>query len=65
MTEEETKGLVGLGGKLIAGLPAQFLALIVVNLVFMGAFIWYVDARSRHSVDVIQQLLSSCLQQSR
>jgi hypothetical protein len=28
----------------------------------MGAFVWYVDSRARHTVDIIQTLLNSCLQ---
>ena len=69
MTDDQAKGIIGavesVSNKVLAGLPAQFLALVLINVVFMGAFVWYVDARSRHSVDIIQQLLSSCLQQSR
>ena len=61
MTEEESKGLVGLGGKLIAGLPAQFLALVVINVLFLGGLFWFIDARANHTAEVLNQLLSACL----
>jgi hypothetical protein len=60
MTEEETKGLVGLGSKLIGGLPAQFLALLVINLVVVGGLFWHLgnqlDARER----VLIKLVETC-----
>jgi hypothetical protein len=56
---------IKLGQSVTHGLGPQFLALVLVNIVFMGAFVWYVDARARHSVVIIERLLASCLQQSR
>jgi hypothetical protein len=52
---------VRLGSQVIHGLSPQFLALIVINALFIGVLFWFVDARARHSVAVIQQLLTSCL----
>jgi hypothetical protein len=46
----------------IAALSPQFLALIIINMMFLGVFVWHVDARADHTVDVIQQLLNSCLE---
>jgi hypothetical protein len=52
---------VRLGSQVIHGLSPQFLALIIINALFIGVLFWFVDARARHSVAVIQQLLTSCL----
>ena len=50
-----------LGGQVITHLLPQFLALVIVNALFLCAFVWFVDRRAQHSVEVIQQLLRSCL----
>jgi hypothetical protein len=52
---------IKLGGQAAHTLGPQFLALIIVNAMFLAALFWFVDARARHSVDVIQQLLQACL----
>lgn len=59
------KAGIKLGSQVVHSLAPQFLALVLVNILFLGAFVWYVDARARHSVEVIQQLLASCLQDAR
>lgn len=60
MTTEETQGLVGLGSKLISGLPGQFLALLVINLVVVGGLFWHLgdqlDARER----ILAKLVENC-----
>ena len=48
---------------IIEALSPQFLALLILNGVLFGVFIWYVDARADNTAHVIQQLLDSCLQQ--
>ena len=61
MTDAEAKGLLGLGKSVVAGLPAQFLALVVINVLFLGGLFWFVDARANHTAEVLNQLLSACL----
>jgi hypothetical protein len=60
LTDEEAKGLVGLGSKLVGGLPAQFLALLMINLVVVGGLYWHMgdqlDARER----VLMKLVETC-----
>jgi hypothetical protein len=36
VTEEQANNLLGLGNKLVTSLPAQFLALALINLVIVG-----------------------------
>ena len=64
MTDEETKTVLGLGGRLITALPAQFLTLVVINVLALGFLFWFVDARANHTASVLNQLLQACLQRS-
>jgi len=64
VTDEETKTVLGLGGRLITALPAQFLTLVVINVLALGFLFWFVDARANHTASVLNQLLQACLQRS-
>jgi hypothetical protein len=63
MTDEEAKGIIGLGRQLINGLPAPFLALLAVNVVVVGGLFWHMgnqlDARER----VLLKLVENCSKQ--
>jgi hypothetical protein len=52
---------IKLGGQVAHSLAPQFLALILVNILFLGILFWFVDARARHFAVVFNQLLSACL----
>jgi hypothetical protein len=52
---------IKLGGQVAHSLAPQFLALILVNILFLGILFWFVDARAKHTADVLNQLLSACL----
>ena len=60
MTEEETKSIVGLGGRLITGLPAQFLALIAINLLMVGGLVWHMDSQLAARERVLIRLIETC-----
>lgn len=49
-----------LGGKLIGSLPAQFLALICVNVVFIGGLLWFVRSEDANHAKMIQPVLDMC-----
>jgi hypothetical protein len=51
-----------LGSRVIHALAPQFLALILLNIVFLGLLVWYIDARADHAAAVMKQLLDTCLQ---
>jgi hypothetical protein len=53
--------LSSLSEKVVSALPPQFLALVIVNVLFLGALFWFVDARAKHTADVLNQLLQACL----
>lgn len=50
--------------KLIRALPPSLIVIVLLNLGFLAAFVWHIDARADHSVTVIKQLLDTCLKQS-
>ena len=52
---------IKLGGQAAHTLGPQFLALIIVNGLALGFLFWFVDARARHTADVLNQLLHACL----
>jgi hypothetical protein len=45
----------------ISALTPQFLAVIILNILFIGILFWFVDQRAQHSMAVINQLLHACL----
>ncbi len=53
---------VKLGSQVVHSLAPQFLALLLINAVFLGVLFWFVDARARHTAQLINQLLAGCLQ---
>jgi hypothetical protein len=53
---------VKLGSAVVHSLAPQFLALLLINGVFVGVLFWFVDARARHTATLINQLLAGCLQ---
>jgi len=52
---------VGRGG-LSLKLGPQYLALILVNVLILGALFWFTDARARHTAHLMDQLMASCPQ---
>jgi hypothetical protein len=65
MSPENTNTALGvaqkLGSQVVRSLAPQFLALILVNVAFFAAFIWFANKRAEHTVQIMQQLLDSCL----
>lgn len=60
MTDEETRGLVGLGKQLLMGLPAQFLALMLVNVVLVGGLFWHLDSQLESRERVLMKMVETC-----
>ena len=63
---DEPHGLYGhlarVGSHIIVSLKTEFLALVLINAIFLGLFVWYINARADHANAVMQQLLDACLQ---
>lgn len=53
------------GSQVVGSLAPQFLALLIVNAFFMGAFVWFVSKRAEHTMDIMRELLASCLQKEK
>jgi hypothetical protein len=60
VTEEETKTVLGLGSKLITGLPAQFLALVVINVIVLGGLFWHLDSQLESRERVLMKMVETC-----
>lgn len=56
---------IKLGSHVVSSLAPQFLALVIVNMLFLAALFWFVDARANHTAAVLNQLLQACLQQGK
>jgi len=54
--------IIKLGSSIVNALTPQYLALIIVNVVSLFLLYWFVDARAKYTVDLINKLLAQCLQ---
>lgn len=61
MTEQE-KSLVGLGNKLLGNLPAQFLLLCLINAMFLGSLVWFLDKRDSARERLLTPILAACME---
>jgi len=55
------QAVVKLGNSVVAGLGPQALALLLFNAGILLLLFWFVDARAKHSMAIINQLLAACL----
>lgn len=62
MTDAEAHGVAGVASKLIGSLPAQFLMLLVLNVVFILGLLWFLNARDEARERLLTPILASCLQ---
>jgi len=53
--------IAGLSEKLIHALPPHFLLLAILNAAVLLFLFWFIDARAKHTAEVLNQLLSACL----
>jgi low temperature requirement protein LtrA len=65
-TNGNGNGIIGagvkLGNSIVNALTPQYLALIILNMLSLFLLYWFVDARAKHTVEVINRLLATCLQ---
>jgi hypothetical protein len=60
VTEGEAKGLIGLSSKLLSALPAQFILLLLINVLLVGGFVWHMDKQLDARERVLMKLVESC-----
>lgn len=66
MTEGErgiVAGVTETANRLVAGLPAQFLGLVVLNIVFVAGILWFLNNRDDARERMLTPILAACLQQ--
>jgi hypothetical protein len=51
---------VKLGRQLIAVLPAQFLAMLLLNVLIVGGFVWHMDTQLQARERVLIKLIETC-----
>jgi hypothetical protein len=65
MTETEQHGAIGAaleaGGKVLGTLPGQFLALCLVNVLFVSGLLYFLAHQGEARERVIQTILAACL----
>ena len=54
-------GVIGRTLAVLATLPPAFLALIVLNLLFIAVMGWVLDAHGERRLELIEKVLESCL----
>jgi uncharacterized membrane protein YfcA len=65
MTEQEAHSVVGavaqVGNRLVSALPAQFLLLLLLVLLFLAGFLWFLDRRDEARERMITPVIAACL----
>jgi hypothetical protein len=58
-----TLGVVNsIGGKVVAGLGAPFLALVLLNVIFLSAVFWYEAHQTAGRLEMVAKLIDACAQ---
>lgn len=47
-------------GKVLTSLPAQFLALVLLNVCFIAGLLWFLRGHEIERMEVIRQVLTAC-----
>lgn len=61
MTESERAGLIGLGHRIAGNLPAQFMLLCLINIIFLGVIAWLIDGAAEYRERLIAPIVDACL----
>lgn len=56
--------IIGLGSNMVAGLPAQFLALVGINVIFVLGLLWFLNSQQVQRTMIVDHLLTACMQQT-
>jgi uncharacterized membrane-anchored protein YitT (DUF2179 family) len=54
-------GVTGMAHRLIAVLPPAFLLLVVLNIVFIGFLVWFLDHNATQRNDLLTKIVAGCL----
>ena len=50
-----------LGGKLLLTMPGQFLALLVVNVIFLAVTMWFLDSQIETRTELVKSIITRCM----
>ena len=66
MTDEHAHGITdavqSLGEKIVTGLPAGFLFMLLINVVFVLGLLWFLHTQIGARERVLGQVIAACLQ---
>ena len=57
-------GIVDLGRSLIGALPPAFIMLVMINAIFIGAILWFLDNRMTERTALVDKIVDHCLTQA-
>lgn len=55
-------GLTGLGSRLITTLPGQFLALCLINVIFVLGILWFLEKQQEIGSVIARDVFTKCLE---
>lgn len=58
--QREAEGWVGLGGRVVNALPAPFLMLVLMNIIFLGVVFWHQQKADEARDRMLTPILLSC-----
>jgi hypothetical protein len=56
-------GVAGAGMQVLQSLPAQFLMLVLLNAIFIGGLLWFLDQRQKSEERIMDPLMTACINQ--
>jgi len=57
---EQEHGWIGLAGRITTALPAQFLMLVLLNIIFLGVVFWHQQKQDDARERLFTPILMSC-----
>jgi hypothetical protein len=58
-----TAGVADAGVRILTSLPAQFLMLVLLNAIFIGGLLWFLDQRQKSEERIMDPLMKACMAQ--
>lgn len=54
--------LTDLGKSLVKSLPPAFIMLVLINVVFLGMILWFLNTQLTQRTALVQQLVDKCME---
>jgi len=63
--DDQPQGVVAQGidllGKLGGSLPPVFLMLLLINMLFLGLVLWFIDDQIQQRTELVEKVIEHCL----